>query len=141
MTRKPSPDDAPTPPSEFTSFIRRIGIDSFDRFAQKKIERTTAATRSNPLQSLASIWLDLTPDEKKRFFDQVIAAGQAAAVAAPAVLARAKSKTAKKSAEKPDKADVSPTEDEKKKKEKRSKKKKGGKDSDEKKSKKSRKKD
>ncbi len=101
MTRKKA-SDAPPPPAEFTTFVRRIGIDSFDQFAQKKLATKNPAKGSNPLQTLANLWLGLTAEEKKRFFDQVIAAGQAAAVAAPAVLAMAKSKTARKQTAKDD---------------------------------------
>lgn len=137
MTTKTPPEETtPPPPAEFSAFVRRIGIDSFDRFAEMK-SGNRSAKAGNPLKALADLWLGLAPKEKERFFDQVIAAGQAAAVAAPVVLAMAKSKTMKKSA---DKADVSPAEDEKKK-EKKSKKKKSGKDSDEKKPKKHKKKD
>lgn len=124
-----SPDDDSKPPTEFTSFVRRIGIDSFDRFAHKRLEKKSSAKGSNPLQSLANLWVGLTPDEKERFFDQVIAAGQAAAVAAPAILAMAKLKTAKKAAK--DNAPATAEEAEQQK-EKKGKKKKTGKNADEK---------
>jgi hypothetical protein len=138
VTRKTTPEETTQPPAEFSAFVRRIGINSFDRFAEKKSGSRSGAKAGNPLKALADLWLGLTPKEKERFFDQVIAAGQAAAVAAPAVLAMAKSKATKKSA---DKADESPKESEKKKEKKPKKKKKSEKGSEEKKPKKSKKKD
>lgn len=100
-------------PSEFAGFIRRIGIDAFDRFARQKVASKTAASKAGrPLHKLAELWLDLGPREKARFFDQVIAAGQAAAAAAPAMIAMASTRKARKTTEEPSQAEA-PAADEK----------------------------
>lgn len=91
--------DPQRPPSEFAGFIRRIGIDAFDRFARQKVDSPAgAASTGRPLHKLATLWLDMDPRDKARFFDQVIAAGQAAAAAAPAMIALATTRKARKAA-------------------------------------------
>jgi hypothetical protein len=83
-------EETPAPPGEFVKFIRKIGVEAFDRFAD------SLPPRSGSLRKLASGWHALTPAEKAQFFDYLIAGGvMIAAAAATRVKRSAKAKATK----------------------------------------------
>jgi hypothetical protein len=87
----------PSVPTEFIEFLRRTGIGAFDRFAVRIGEPVEGQT-SGPLQALASVWREMTKQDKDRFFDQLIAGGAILAAAATPVVVRAASKSVRRTA-------------------------------------------
>lgn len=76
-------------PNEFTSFVRRIGINAFDTLATKlgvNTEQTGDEVSTGAVQKLAATWKSMNTPDKEKFFDQLIHAGSTAVAAAPAVL-------------------------------------------------------
>lgn len=80
--------------SEFTQFLNDFGIRAFDQLAARRAETgppagdASASDDASPLDRLAAHWSSLEPGGKQEFFDRLLLAGSAVAVAAP-VIARA----------------------------------------------------
>lgn len=87
-------DEKKTPPSEFTLFVRDIGIKAFDTLSDRVSERTTEsgantlkASAATAVNKLAGYWATMSEGEKEKFFDQMISAAQLVAASAPAMVA------------------------------------------------------
>lgn len=89
----------PDSPNEFSSFVRRIGINAFDNLATKlgvDTEQAGEEVSTGPVQKLAATWKSMNTPDKEKFFDQLIFAGSTAVAAAPAVLGLMKLSRSKK---------------------------------------------
>lgn len=85
-------------PSEFAAFVRGVGVRALDALADR-VERRTADPQKKqpkPVRKIVEYWQDMSLEQKERFFDQMIAAAQALAAAAPAVFAVKRAKKALK---------------------------------------------
>jgi hypothetical protein len=86
--------DEKSSPEEFRSFIRELGVRAFDQLAARFATATEAvaeqsdrvARRSASLSRLAGYWSGMQQGEKELFFDQMIAAAQTVAGAAPGMI-------------------------------------------------------
>lgn len=82
----------PKETSEFSSFLRDLGIQAFDRLATRKpdpvetAEPDSAALAPNAFERLAAHWSGMTVEDKEQFFVRLIAAGTAIADAAPSMV-------------------------------------------------------
>jgi len=80
--------------SEFTTFVRRVGIGAFDSLASKWGTGAQSLTQQdespNPIQKLAAAWQGTSQGDKEKFFDQLIFAAQTVAAATPAVIGMVK---------------------------------------------------
>lgn len=87
MADKPSAE-------EFRSFIRDLGVRAFDQLASHFTTASDAvaegserlARRAGSLSMMAGYWSNLKLAEKEQFFEQMIAAAQTVATAAPAII-------------------------------------------------------
>lgn len=85
-------------PSEFAAFVRGVGVRSLDALAERVEKRTADPQKKQPkpVRKIVEYWQDMSLEQKERFFDQMIAAAQALAAAAPAVFAAKRAKKALK---------------------------------------------
>jgi hypothetical protein len=86
--------DEKSTPEEFRTFIRELGVRAFDQLASRLVNASDAIAeqsdrvgrRSASLSRLAGYWSGMQPVEKELFFDQMIAAAQTVAAAAPGMI-------------------------------------------------------
>lgn len=89
---RPTPRKAPT---EFAGFIRDTLIGALDHYASRVATTDVESEQQRapkPVRKIADHWLTLEPDQKVRFFDQVIGAAEMAIAAAPVAIATLREK-------------------------------------------------